>query len=291
MVPPMFEALGPMALTNETIFELSDLPASIAVIGAGPLGLALAQALVRLGVDVDVFDQGERLAGLHDLEVAAGLKLILERELPVRRGVKISVDCDGVAVSLSWTGTSAGTKRFERLLIATGRPPQLGGLGLAASGLALDKHGTPLFDRNTMQCAAAPIFMAGDACGQVPVLHEAASEGAIAGRNAASFPAVHPANRSVAFAIMFTDPPLAVVGKPSAFHPFLMDCVRSDRLKSAGLTQVQKQIRQPVLKQNAGIERRDNRLHRKRCPQKSYSSVITERLSSAWRCCLERFCW
>jgi dihydrolipoamide dehydrogenase len=216
MVPDMFRALGPLALTNETIFELADLPASIAIIGAGPLGLELAQALVRLGVDVEVFDQSERLAGLHDPEVAAELKLILERELPIRLGVKISVEPDGDAVSLAWTGTSAGTKRFERLLIATGRPPQLSGLGLAASGLALDKHGTPLFDRNTMQCGMAPIFLAGDACGQVPVLHEAASEGAIAGRNAASFPSVHPANRNVALAIMFTDPPLAVVGKPSA---------------------------------------------------------------------------
>jgi dihydrolipoamide dehydrogenase len=99
---------------------------------------------------------------------------------------------DGDKASLSWTGTSAGTKRFERLLIATGRPPQLGGLGLAAAGLALDKHGTPVFDRNTMQCGTAPAFLAGDACGQVPVLHEAASEDAIAGRNAASFPAVCP---------------------------------------------------------------------------------------------------
>jgi dihydrolipoamide dehydrogenase len=216
MVPAMFRALGPLALTNETIFELADLPTSIAVIGAGPLGLELAQALVRLGVDVDVFDKGERLAGLNDLEVAAELKLILERELPVRLGVKISVERVGGGVSLSWSGISAGTKRFERLLIATGRPPQLAGLGLEVSGLALDKHGTPLFDRNTMQCGTAPVFMAGDACGQVPVLHEAASEGAIAGRNAASFPTVHPASRSVAFAIMFTDPPLAVVGKPSA---------------------------------------------------------------------------
>jgi len=215
MVPDMFRTLGPLALTNETIFELAQLPASIAVIGAGPLGLEMAQALVRLGVDVEVFDQSERLAGLHDAEVAAELKSILEREMPIRLSVKISVERDGDAVSLSWSGTSAGTKRFERLLIATGRPPQLAGLGLDVSGLALDKHGTPLFDRNTMQCGAAPIFVAGDACGQVPVLHEAASEGAIAGRNAASFPAVHHASRSVAFAIMFSDPPLAVLGRPS----------------------------------------------------------------------------
>jgi dihydrolipoamide dehydrogenase len=216
MVPDMFRGLGPLALTHETIFELADLPASIAVIGAGPIGLELAQALVRLGVDVEVFDQSERLAGLHDLEVAAELTSILEREMPIRLGVKISVERDGDAVSLAWSGTSAGTKRFERLLIATGRPPQLAGLGLEVSGLALDEHGTPLFDRNTMQCGATPIFVVGDACGQVPVLHEAASEGAIAGRNAASFPTVHHASRSVAFTIMFTDPPLAVLGRPSA---------------------------------------------------------------------------
>ena len=243
MVPAMFRALGPLALTNETIFELADLPASIAVIGAGPLGLELAQALVRLGVNVEVFDQSERLAGLHDTEVTAELKSILEREMPIRLRVKISVGRDGDAVSLSWSGTSAGTKRFERLLIATGRPPQLGGLGLAASGLALDKHGTPVFDRNTMQCGTAPVFLAGDACGQVPVLHEAASEGAIAGRNATSYPAVHPSSRSVALAIMFTDPPLAVLGRPSA---------DGDVIGSASYTD---QGRAKVEARNAGLVR------------------------------------
>lgn len=243
MVPAMFHALEPLALTNETIFDLAGLPTSIAVIGAGPLGLELAQALVRLGVDVQVFDQSERLAGLHDAEVAAELRSILEREMPIRLGVEISLERDGDAVSLSWSGTSAGTKRFERLLIATGRPPQLAGLGLDVSGLALDKHGTPLFDRNTMQCGTAPVFMAGDACGQVPVLHEASSEGAIAGRNAASFPAVHPASRSVAFAIMFTDPPLAVLGRPSA---------ESDIIGSASYAD---QGRAKVEARNAGLVR------------------------------------
>jgi dihydrolipoamide dehydrogenase len=243
MVPAMFHALGPLALTNETIFELADLPASIAVIGAGPLGLELAQALVRLGVDVQVFDQTERLAGLHDAEIAAELKSILARELPIRLGVKISVERNGDGISLSWTGTSSGTKQFERLLIATGRPPQLVGLGLEASGLALDKHGTPLFDRNTMQCGTAPVFMAGDADGQVPVLHEAASEGAIAGRNATSYPAVHPSSRSVALAIMFTDPPLAVLGRPSA---------DGDVIGSASYTD---QGRAKVEARNAGLVR------------------------------------
>ena len=57
--------------------------------------------------------------------------------------------------------------------------------------LALDACGVPLFDRETMQCGASPIFIAGDANDDVPLLHEAADEGRIAGDNAARFPDVH----------------------------------------------------------------------------------------------------
>ena len=57
-VPKEFEKLGDIVLTNETIFELRSLPRSIAVVGAGPLGLEFAHALARLGVEVTMFDQG-----------------------------------------------------------------------------------------------------------------------------------------------------------------------------------------------------------------------------------------
>jgi dihydrolipoyl dehydrogenase len=60
----------------------------------------------------------------------------------------------------------------------------------------------------------APIFLAGDADGDRPVLHEAVSEGTIAGRNAAAFPNVQRSKRAVPLSIMFTDPPLATVGAP-----------------------------------------------------------------------------
>lgn len=81
-VPEPFLNLGDLVLTNETIFELSSLPRSIAVVGAGPLGLELAQALTRLGVETAVFDQGDRLAALSDAEVASELKSVLSREFP-----------------------------------------------------------------------------------------------------------------------------------------------------------------------------------------------------------------
>ncbi|MFL5283967.1 MAG: dihydrolipoyl dehydrogenase [Rhodopila sp.] len=211
-VPPMFAPVADRVLTNETIFDLADLPASIAVIGAGPLGLELAQALARLGVATAVFDQGNRLAGLRDEAVAGALRAILARELPIRTGVTLQAEPDEAGARLSWTGAETGNACFERLLVAAGRPPQLAGLGLEATGIPLDGHGTPHFDPLTLQCGAAPIFIAGDANAARPVLHEASAEGAIAGRNAASWPDLAPARRNVPFSLVFTDPPVAVIG-------------------------------------------------------------------------------
>lgn len=214
-VPAMFKALGERILTNETIFELSDLPRSVAVIGAGPLGLELAQALARLGVRTSVFDEGPHLAGLHDETIANELKTILTAEMPIHLGVTLSVERTENATKISWTGVSSGEANFERVLVATGRSPSLDGLDIKTIGIALDEHGTPKIDPETMQCGDAPVFLCGDVDGQRPILHEAAVEGAIAGRNAATYPTVNRAKRNVPFSIMFTDPPLAVVGPPA----------------------------------------------------------------------------
>jgi dihydrolipoamide dehydrogenase len=213
-VPKPFQKLGEIVLTNETIFELESLPRSIAVVGAGPLGLELAQAMARLGVETVMFDQGDRIAALRDAAVAKSVRSVLGKEFPIHLGVKLEVEKDGDAARLSWSGASSGTASFERVLVAAGRPPALHDLNLAASGLERSDKGIPKFDPSTLQCGDAPIFLAGDADAQRPVLHEASSEGAIAGRNAASFPKVRKARRAVFLSIMFTDPPLAVVGAP-----------------------------------------------------------------------------
>jgi dihydrolipoamide dehydrogenase len=213
-VPKTFEVLGDMVLTNETIFELRSLPRSIAVVGAGPLGLELAQALARLDVDTEVFEQSDHLAALHDAEVVKELRSILTTEFRIHSGLTLEVARDGDAARVSWSGSSPGARSFDRVLIATGRPPQLQDLNLASAGVSMDKRGVPHFDSTTLQCGKAPIFLAGDADGQRPVLHEAALEGTIAGRNAAVFPNVQRAKRAVPLSIMFTDPPLARIGTP-----------------------------------------------------------------------------
>ena len=213
-VPKAFEGFGGLVLTNETVFELPTLPKSIAVIGAGPLGLELAQAFARLGADTEVFEQSNRVAGLRDSDVAKELKSVLRAEIRMHFGVKLDVAREGSLARISWCGAPSGTKLFESVLVAAGRPPDLHDLNLAAAGVAVDRRGVPKINETTLQCGDAPIFLAGDADGKRPVLHEAAFEGFIAGRNAAAYPEVRPRKRAVPLSIMFTDPPLAVIGAP-----------------------------------------------------------------------------
>jgi dihydrolipoamide dehydrogenase len=183
------------------------------VIGAGPLGLELAQALARLDVDVVVLDEGETIAGLKDRDLAKVLRETIEQEVPIHLGVKTAARNAPGGVEVSWTGDSEGTRLFDKLLVAIGRPPRFDGLEVAAAGLKLDDNGVPVFDPTTLQCGSSPIFIVGDADHDRAVLHDAANEGGIAGHNAATFPKIEPSRRTVPMSIMFTDPPLAVVGK------------------------------------------------------------------------------
>ena len=211
-IPETFAPVEAMVLTNETLFELTEFPRSVAVIGAGPLGLELGQALARLGVETMVFDQSRILAGIKDRAVATELRRIVERDVPLRLGVALQARASGGGVSLSWTGDTTGERHFDRVLIAAGRPPQLSALGLEETGLRLDEHGTPVFDRDTLQCGGTPIFLAGDATGERAILHEASWEGELAGRNAARAPKIEPGRRAVPVVLTFTDPPVALLG-------------------------------------------------------------------------------
>ncbi|APQ11853.1 dihydrolipoyl dehydrogenase [Pseudomonas oryzihabitans] len=214
LVPAPFDALGERALTNETIFELADLPRSLAVIGTGPVGLELAQAMARLGVLVTLFGQDDSLGALEDAEVKAELRQILERDLTLYLNVEVDARHQGDGVRLSWSGAASGAGDFDYVLVAAGRPPRLKGLGLETTGIELDDHGTPVYDPQTMQCGSSSIFIAGDADHDRPILHEASDEGAIAGHNSACYPEVRATRRSPRFSLIFTDPPVAVLGSP-----------------------------------------------------------------------------
>jgi len=211
VVPPPFRGLGDRLLTNESVFELPALPQSVAVIGAGPLGLELAQALHRLGVRVSLFDQGTALAGLSDPRVSEAARAALGRELDLQLGADAQARRTDGGVEVVVGGRTAGT--FDYLLCAAGRAPAFEALDLEKAGLELDEHGTPLFDRQSLQCGRSPVFLAGDCNHDRPLLHEAAWEGARAGSNAACWP--NPPERGgryVPLSIVFSQPQIAQVG-------------------------------------------------------------------------------
>lgn len=211
VVPKPYRDLGPLMLTNETVFEIEDLPRTMAVIGAGPLGAELAQAFGRLGVQVALFDEGDRLAKIRCDRVHGAFRDHFTHDVVLHLGIAPEPSAHDDGIRLTWGGQH---QDFACVLVATGRAPALDGLNLKATGLPLDDKGVPDFDRKSLQCGGLPIFIAGDADADAPVLHEASLEGAIAGGNAARYPDVTPADRQPPFTITFTDPPVAAIGAP-----------------------------------------------------------------------------
>jgi dihydrolipoamide dehydrogenase len=130
--------------------------------------------------------------------------------------------------------------RYESVLAAVGRVPALKGLDLQNTGLRLDTRGIPVFDPQTMRCGDSNIFLAGDADGFRQLLHEAADEGDIAGKNAALFPQIMAQPRQVPLGIVFTDPQMATVGKsfaelrPAAFVTGAADFSHQPRARIMG---------------------------------------------------------
>jgi len=218
-VPDALRPLEHVLLTSETVFELDELPASLAVLGAGPLGLELAFAFARLGVRTALFDTGESVGGLRDPEVSAAARRLVAEEISLHLGVEPDATTEGDEVRLRWEeGGRSRSATFARLLVATGRPPNPQGLALESSGLPLDEHGLPHIDPQTLRCGTAPVFLAGDVDHRRPVLHEATSEGERAGVQAAAVALGRPAPpappRAAALSIAFTDPDMASIGAP-----------------------------------------------------------------------------
>lgn len=215
-VPPLYADLGELLATSDTLFEWPDLPTRVAVVGTGLIALELGQALARLGVAVTMIGHSGSIASLSDPEVTARAAALLDRAFTLYAKAEVlSVERHGAEARLRWR-TADGTIHdgaFERVLVATGRRPVVSDLGLDAAGLALDEHGMPCFDRGTLRCGEAPVFVAGDVTGERPWLNDAANEGRIAGSNAARWPQDEAPERPVALSIVFSDPQILLVGQ------------------------------------------------------------------------------
>lgn len=250
-VPAMFQDLGDRLLTSDSLFERQTLPTSIAVFGAGVVGLELGQALSRLGVQVRLFGLDGALGGIVDAEIRDYAERCFSEAfyLDTRSEVsELSPTDNGVVITFTHRDKGELTETFERILVATGRPPDLTTLDLNHSGLALNDAGIPLTDAATLQCGDSPVFLVGDANGQAAVLHEAAQEGRIAGDNAGRYPDVQAVARQVPLSVVFSHPQIASVGEPVG------DLSGDERNGYAvGVVSFEDQGRSKVIGQNRGL--------------------------------------
>jgi dihydrolipoamide dehydrogenase len=217
-IPPVFDKIRDRLIVNDDVFEWQDLPESVAVFGAGVIGLELGQALHRLGVRVRIFGRSETVGPLADPAVKVSAATILKKELAVDFDAKVFAvlpqesSKSGVVVHFADEEGVEKTETFATALIAAGRRANVGNLGLENARTGGPGAPNALVDRHTLRWGDSHIFIAGDANDEVPLLHEAADEGVIAGENAALFPDVHRGKRRTGLAIAFTDPPIAIVG-------------------------------------------------------------------------------
>jgi len=214
-IPAALRAAGDRLIVNDDVFAWSDLPRSIAIFGPGVIGLELGQSLHRLGVEVLIFGRSGNVGPFSDPAVRAYATKTFQQELALDVAADVSaIERAGDQVVIRYRGSDGGERSasVDFVIAATGRMPNIRGLGLEHTTLALDPRGVPVFDRTTMQCGSHPIFIAGDASDDLPLLHEAADEGRLAGQNAARYPDVKPGARRAPLAIVFSDPQLAVAG-------------------------------------------------------------------------------
>jgi dihydrolipoamide dehydrogenase len=206
-------------IDNESLFNWQDLPHSVAVFGAGVIGLELGQALHQLGVRVHVFGVRGAVGALTDPEVKAEAVRLLGAEFPLQTEARVEhVEriAAGVRVHYLNSENQHISEDFQWVLAATGRWPNVAHLNLEALGLPLNHLGIPAFDPQTLQVGSLPIFIAGDANNERPVLHEAVNEGRQAGYNAAHWPRIQALKRRSALSIIFSHPQIAMVGQTYA---------------------------------------------------------------------------
>ena len=250
---PQLENVGKGIVVSDNVFEWTDLPSSVAVIGTGVIGLELGQALARLGVRVAFFARGGSVAQITDPEVLHAASSTLAAELDLRfQQTIVAAHQDGDEVVLA-TRDAAGAERGERfqyVLVTAGRSPNVKDIGIEHTGLELDAKGIPLFDSTTMQCGSSHIFIAGDANNERPVLPEAADHGKIAGDNAGRYPDVRSGLRRTPLAIAFTEPQIATLGET-----YRELCAEGRPKFAVGAVSFTNQGRSRVMLQNHGMLR------------------------------------
>jgi len=163
------------ALTNETVFSLTELPRRLAVIGAGPIGCELAQSFAALGSEVTLVQKADRILPREDPDASAIVQDAMQRD-----GVRILMNASTTRAERSdgainvWYDQdgSEHSVSVDRVLVGAGRTPNVDGLGLEVAGVRFDsQNGIDVNDR--LQTSNPDIYAAGDVCSRFKFTHAA----------------------------------------------------------------------------------------------------------------------
>jgi pyruvate/2-oxoglutarate dehydrogenase complex dihydrolipoamide dehydrogenase (E3) component len=213
VVPPIDGLAQVEYLTNRDIFYMDRLPASMIILGGGPIGIEMAQAFNRFGTQVTVVDMSTQILGKEDQDMAEAVMGVLQAE-----GVKFRLQSAVASVreentrkivTLKDAGGRSQPLEAEALLVAIGRAANVEGLGLDAIGVEYDRGGIKVDDR--LRTRHKHIYAAGDINGGYQFTHAAGYEGGIVVSNA-----VFRLPRKVDYTHLpwctYTDPELASIG-------------------------------------------------------------------------------
>lgn len=203
------------ALTNETVFSLTELPPRLAVIGGGPIGCELAQAFARFGSQVTLLEAGRQLLPKDDREAAEIVEAALRRD-----GVQVNCCSEAKAVRVegrdkiiqleSLNGGGRSELRVDAILLAVGRAPNAEGLGLERANVEYDaRRGIQVDDH--LRTTNPQVFAAGDVCSAFRFTHSADAMARIVLANALFFGRKKTSALTIPWCT-YTEPEVAHVG-------------------------------------------------------------------------------
>lgn len=213
-VPPL-EGINEISfLTSESLFEIEKLPETLTIIGAGPIGIEMGQALKRLGSKVTIVDEADRILANDDPELAHKLQGVLAKEgLGFELGARVqSVRKAGLGEQVTAViETEKGLKSIngDRLLVAVGRRANVQGLGLESGGIKFSSDGIEV--NNKCQTNRSHIYACGDITGRYQLTHMSEHMAKVAVANALLKYPMKIDNGHVPW-VTYTDPELGHVG-------------------------------------------------------------------------------
>ena len=221
-IPGLAEA---RPLTNETVFDLTEAPESLGIIGGGPTGCELAQAFALLGVEVTLFEYQQQLLPGEEPEAAALVAAALQKcgttvmlDNRVDRIEQASGDRFTIRTRSTKGAVAPSAVAVDGLLLSVGRTVTTEGLGLAEMRVKLDGSGYVITDGRLMTSLKG-VFAAGDVTGRAFLSHAADEMGRIAAGNALGKGLRGRFRGDLVPRVVFTDPEVASVGVTPADAP------------------------------------------------------------------------